>query len=70
MLLTDWEFILTDLTGRIYTSPLFIGLVFADVNQDQHVFYMIKAGKSIYGLCEPEIIEYMESHKLYGYGKE
>lgn len=27
----------------------------------------IKSGKSVYGIVEPEIIEYMESHKLYGY---
>lgn len=27
----------------------------------------ISDGKSVYGLVEPEIIEYMESHKLYGY---
>lgn len=29
-----------------------------------------REGKSIYGLCTPEIIEYMESHKLYGYRKK
>ncbi len=27
----------------------------------------ISERKSVYGLVEPEIIEYMESHKLYGY---
>ncbi len=26
--------------------------------------------KSLYGLVDPEIIEYMENHKLYGYGKK
>lgn len=30
----------------------------------------ISEGKSVYGLIEPEIIEYMESHKLYGYGQK
>ena len=30
----------------------------------------IMNGKSIYGIVDPEIIEYMESHKLYGYGKK
>jgi nicotinic acid mononucleotide adenylyltransferase len=26
--------------------------------------------KSLYGLVDPEIIEYMENHKLYGYRKK
>lgn len=26
--------------------------------------------RSLYGIVDPEIIEYMESHKLYGYGKK
>ena len=30
----------------------------------------ITNGKSIYGIVDPEIIEYMESHKLYGYRKK
>ena len=30
----------------------------------------IAEGKSIYGMTEPEIIEYMEKNKLYGYGKK
>ena len=31
---------------------------------------LISEGRSVYGLIEPEIIEYMESRKLYGYGKK
>lgn len=31
---------------------------------------LIDEGKSVYGIVEPEIIEYMESRKLYGYGKK
>ena len=27
-------------------------------------------GRSVFGLCSPQIIEYMESHKLYGYRKK
>ena len=50
---------------NIHISPLDAFAVSSGEIRD-----MIKAGKSIYGLCEPEIIEYMESHKLYGYGKE
>lgn len=30
----------------------------------------INQEKSLYGLVDPEIIEYMESHRLYGYGKK
>ena len=30
----------------------------------------IDEGKSIYGMTDPEIIEYMEKNKLYGYGKK
>ena len=30
----------------------------------------INLGKSLYGLVDPEIIEYMEQNKLYGYGKK
>ena len=30
----------------------------------------ITNGKSIYGIVDPEIIEYMETHKLYGYRKK
>ncbi len=30
----------------------------------------IDEGKSLYGIVEPEIIEYMENNKLYGYGKK
>ncbi len=30
----------------------------------------IKMEKSLYGLVDPEIIEYMEQNKLYGYGKK
>ncbi|MCR4594157.1 MAG: nicotinate (nicotinamide) nucleotide adenylyltransferase [Clostridiales bacterium] len=30
----------------------------------------IAEGKSIYGMTDPEIIEYMEKNKLYGYGKK
>ena len=26
--------------------------------------------RSLYGLVDPEIIEYMETNKLYGYGKK
>ena len=30
----------------------------------------IATERSLYGIVDPEIIEYMESHKLYGYGKK
>lgn len=30
----------------------------------------IDDGRSLYGIVDPEIIEYMEKHKLYGYGKK
>ena len=30
----------------------------------------INREKSLYGLVAPEIIEYMEQNKLYGYGKK
>jgi nicotinic acid mononucleotide adenylyltransferase len=30
----------------------------------------INMEKSLYGLVDPEIIEYMEQNKLYGYGKK
>lgn len=30
----------------------------------------INSGRSLYGIVDPEIIEYMENHKLYGYGKK
>lgn len=31
---------------------------------------LISENRSVYGIVEPEIIEYMESRKLYGYGKK
>lgn len=47
---------------NIHISPLDAYAVSSGEIRD-----MINNGKSIYGLCEPEIIEYMEAHGLYGY---
>lgn len=55
-----------DLDGKnIHISPLPAFTVSSGEIREK-----IKEGKSIYGLCEPEIIEYMESHRLYGYKKK
>ena len=55
-----------DLDGKnIHISPLEAFSVSSGEIRER-----IKNGKSIYGLCEPEIIEYMESHRLYGYSKK
>lgn len=50
---------------NIHISPLDAYIVSSGEIRER-----ISEGKSLYGIVEPEIIEYMESHKLYGYGKK
>lgn len=50
---------------KIHISPLSAYTV-----SSGEIREMINEGKSIYGLVEPEIIEYMENNGLYGYGKK
>lgn len=55
-----------DLDGKnIHISPLDAYIVSSSEIRER-----IDEGKSLYGIVEPEIIEYMENHKLYGYGKK
>ncbi len=55
-----------DLDGKnIHISPLDAYIVSSSEIRER-----IADGRSLYGIVEPEIIEYMESHKLYGYGKK
>ena len=49
---------------NIHISPLDAYIVSSGEIREK-----IKDGKSLYGIVEPEIIEYMENHKLYGYDK-
>lgn len=50
---------------NIHISPMDAYIISSGEIRD-----MISKGKSIYGYVEPEIIEYMENHGLYGYAKK
>lgn len=50
---------------NIHISPMDAYIISSGEIRD-----MISKGKSIYGYVEPEIIEYMENHGLYGYSKK
>lgn len=55
-----------ELDGKnIHISPMDAYIISSGEIRD-----MISSGKSVYGYMEPEIIEYMETHGLYGYAKK
>lgn len=61
---------LGDYIPKLDGKNIHISLLDAYEVSSSEIRERIAEERSLYGIVDPEIIEYMESHKLYGYGKK